>query len=108
MKTYLASGTQGTGRVGFGQNAGDGRTGSDAWTIGNQTNKMIDKMISHRNLDDRQRQAVEQLRREFNERIGKADRQLAGDRQAMMAEIRSARRALSDGLTNLLGGPRAG
>ncbi len=108
MKTYLTSGAQGAGRAGIGQNAGDGRTGSDAWSIGNQTNKMIDKMISHRNLDERQRQSVEQLRREFNERMSKADRQLSGDRQAMMAEIRAARRALSDGLTNLLGGPRAG
>ena len=72
-----------------------------------ETNRRIDGVLRHQNPSPEVRAKIEELRRSFNERMSGVARS-GSDRTKMMQEYRAARGDLSDALTQLLGGPKAG
>lgn len=72
-----------------------------------ETNKRIDGVLKRRDLTSEQREKIEAFRKQFNEHMDSVGRS-SSDQAKIMGEYRDARKTLSDGLTDLLGGPRAG
>lgn len=72
-----------------------------------ETNRRLDGVLRHQNPTPAQREKLEQLRRTFNDRMNALQSQTT-DRAKAMQEYRDARKQLSEGLTELFGGPTAG
>lgn len=96
-KYGVATGAQGMG----GQGRGMLSTQID------ETNRRLDGVLRHQTATPAQQQKLEQLRKAFNDRMNSVQSQTT-DRAKAMQEYRDARKQLSDGLTELFGGPRAG
>ena len=84
----------------------DGRTGGLAAEM-EETNKRLDGVLKNQNPTPEQKAKIEDIRRQFNERLTKVGQETT-DRTKLMTEYRSARRDLSEQLSNVFGGPRAG
>ncbi len=80
---------------------------SQAETLIAENNKRIDGLLRHRNPTPEVRAQVEKLRTQFNQQLTKAA-QDNPDPAKVTSSYRDARRSLSDSLTDLFGGPRAG
>jgi chromosome segregation ATPase len=72
-----------------------------------ETNRRLDGVLRNQNATPEQITKVEDIRRLFNERMTKITEGTT-DRAKQLEEYRAARRELSERLTNLFGGPRAG
>lgn len=72
-----------------------------------ENNKRIDGVLRHRNPSPEVRAKIEAFRKQFSDRLTQAA-QNTTDRGRIMSEYREARSQLSDGLTDVFGGPRAG
>jgi Spy/CpxP family protein refolding chaperone len=84
----------------------DGQIGGLAAEMA-ETNKRLDNVLKNQNATPEQKAKLEEIRRQFNERLTKVGGETT-DRTKLMTEYRSARRDLSEQLSNLFGGPRAG
>lgn len=71
-----------------------------------ENNKRLDGVLRHRNPSPEMRAKVEELRKQFNERMTQLSQ--STDTRRVMSEYRDARSQLSDGLTGIFGGPHAG
>jgi chromosome segregation ATPase len=72
-----------------------------------EVNKRLDNMIRNQNPSPEQLKKLEEIRKQFNDRLTKVGSETS-DRMKLMTEYRSARSELSDQLSSLFGGPRAG
>jgi chromosome segregation ATPase len=72
-----------------------------------ETNRRLDGVLRNQNATPEQITKVENIRRQFNDRMTKITEGTT-DRAKQLEEYRAARRDLSEQLTNLFGGPRAG
>ncbi|MEK6703962.1 MAG: hypothetical protein AABZ53_17020 [Planctomycetota bacterium] len=72
-----------------------------------ENNKRLDGVLRHRNPSPEVRAKVEELRKQFNERMTQVA-QGTSDRGRIMNVYRDARSQLSDAMTGIFGGPRAG
>jgi chromosome segregation ATPase len=72
-----------------------------------ETNRRLDGVARNQNASPDQVRKLDDLRRQFNERMTKITEGTT-DRAKQQEEYRAARRDLSEQLTNLFGGPRAG
>lgn len=72
-----------------------------------EVNKRLDNMIRNQNPSPEQLKKLEDIRKQFNDRLTKVGAE-SSDRMKLMSEYRSARSELSDQLSSVFGGPRAG
>ena len=72
-----------------------------------ENNKRLDGVLRHNNPSPAVRAKIEAFRKQFNDRLTQAA-QSTSDRGKLMNEYRDARSQLSDGLTEIFGGPHAG
>lgn len=72
-----------------------------------EVNRRLDNMIRNQNPSPEQLKKLEDIRKQFNERLNKVGTETT-DRTKLMTEYRSARSQLSDQLSTVFGGPRAG